>query len=498
MRPDQHTPFDVEADEAADITRQFWGSSKGWVSHDAQRIRDAQRIAAHGTEAERTDPAGTGSLAVIREGLAAFRPRRRDDVSGHLARTRRHGVVTPAPSSVTGREATLGELATGHGADGPAPGRREPADDLDGAVGREAGAHEAPDHDGQWWDDDGADDGLVPLSPIQPLVDRIGLSAVDPLLLRIGVMVVVAVLLVPIAFALRSDRADAGVLQPAPGVSVDAEVDGSGAQPSGGPSAGPGSDPATAPSGQDAAADAVTTDAVTTDAVTTDGAAIPEVAVAQSGPTPVTVAEVPAPASGVSDAATVSATAERLVPDCPQTYEAGVGDSWYRIAEASGVSPGAVMAENRATIDTPIFPGDEICLPADADIPEQPTTTVAPTTAPSTAPPTTAASTTTVAPTTTSPAPTTRAEVQQIIRDVWPDELEQKALDIAWRESRYEATAYNGWCCYGVFQLYWSVHQSWLDDYGVYTASDLFDARKNVQAAYGLYQRAGGWGPWGG
>ena len=90
------------------------------------------------------------------------------------------------------------------------------------------------------------------------------------------------------------------------------------------------------------------------------------------------------------------------------------------------------------------------------------------------------------------------AEAQQIIRDVWPDELEDKALEIAWRESNYIPTAYNGWCCYGLFQIYWSVHVSWLDDYGIYSSTDLFDARKNATAAYALYQRAGGWGPWGG
>ncbi len=88
--------------------------------------------------------------------------------------------------------------------------------------------------------------------------------------------------------------------------------------------------------------------------------------------------------------------------------------------------------------------------------------------------------------------------MQQIIRDVWPDELEERALEIAKRESNYIATAHNGWCCYGVFQLYWTVHKSWLDDYGIYSSTDLFDARKNIRAAYGLYQSSGGWGPWGG
>jgi hypothetical protein len=88
--------------------------------------------------------------------------------------------------------------------------------------------------------------------------------------------------------------------------------------------------------------------------------------------------------------------------------------------------------------------------------------------------------------------------VQALIREIWPDELEERALEIAWRESNYIATADNGWCCVGVFQMYWTVHQSWLDDYGIHTRNDLKDARKNITAAYALYERSGGWGPWGG
>ena len=76
--------------------------------------------------------------------------------------------------------------------------------------------------------------------------------------------------------------------------------------------------------------------------------------------------------------------------------------------------------------------------------------------------------------------------------------LEDKALQIAWRESNYRVDAFNGSCCYGVFQLHWASHKSWLDDYGITSPNDLLDARKNITAAYALYQRSGGWGPWGG
>ena len=49
-----------------------------------------------------------------------------------------------------------------------------------------------------------------------------------------------------------------------------------------------------------------------------------------------------------------------------------------------------------------------------------------------------------------------------------------------------------------MFQINWSSHKSWLSAYGITSANDLLDARKNIPAAYALYQRSGGWGPWGG
>ena len=84
-----------------------------------------------------------------------------------------------------------------------------------------------------------------------------------------------------------------------------------------------------------------------------------------------------------------------------------------------------------------------------------------------------------------------------IIRDVWPDDLEEKALEVAWRESNYRPTAKNS-CCYGVFQMYWSVHRSWLGTIGITSADQLYDPTLNARAALALYERSGGWGPWGG
>lgn len=89
------------------------------------------------------------------------------------------------------------------------------------------------------------------------------------------------------------------------------------------------------------------------------------------------------------------------------------------------------------------------------------------------------------------PAPRT---IEQIIRDVWPDELEARALRIAWRESNWNCCV-RTYCCFGVFQIYFNVHKGWLDEFAVYTAYDLYDPVKNVTAAYHLYEMDG-WSPW--
>jgi hypothetical protein len=88
-------------------------------------------------------------------------------------------------------------------------------------------------------------------------------------------------------------------------------------------------------------------------------------------------------------------------------------------------------------------------------------------------------------------------QVQAIIRAVWPDDLEDKAIEVARRESTFRPTAKN-FCCYGIFQIYWEVHRSWLAGMGITSAEQLYDPTLNARAALALYQRSGGWGPWGG
>ena len=86
------------------------------------------------------------------------------------------------------------------------------------------------------------------------------------------------------------------------------------------------------------------------------------------------------------------------------------------------------------------------------------------------------------------------AEAEAIIREVWPDDLEERALEIVHRESRFNANAQN-WCCVGLFQIHWNAHKRWLSSIGITERRQLFDARTNATAAYALYQR-NGWSPW--
>jgi hypothetical protein len=90
-----------------------------------------------------------------------------------------------------------------------------------------------------------------------------------------------------------------------------------------------------------------------------------------------------------------------------------------------------------------------------------------------------------------------RADVVLFISDAWPDELEERALAIAQRESKLQPRAVNGSkCCYGLFQIYYRWHKTWLPNVGVNSAQDLLNPRLNATAAYRMFQRNNGWGPW--
>lgn len=257
-----------------------------------------------------------------------------------------------------------------------------------------------------------------------------------------------------------------------------------------------------------ALAESASTVAATEPSTATAPQALPELKTAGVA---VNAAAVPQNRSGSSTAATKSV--------CTKTYKVVVRDYWILIANTTKVSLSSLLAANKATTKTALYAGRTVCLPANASTPaiakSTPTTVKAATVkaatvrpAPTKAPATTVKATappakttpTTAASPPPAPAPSrsySAAEVEQIIRDVWPDNLEDHAVAIAKRESNLQPTARN-YCCIGLFQIYWSVHKSWLTAAGVTSAEQLLDPRVNAGAAYFLYLRNGGWGPWGG
>ncbi len=339
----------------------------------------------------------------------------------------------------------------------------------------EGPADERADWDGEW-----------SVAPQPPTRRRSG--PIDPLVARLGGLAVLVTLAVPavLGFTGGSSSTDETLLAATPTTAAIVPA-GSAADLS--------TTPSTVPTTQAAAP--ATTPASPATAPTTDAA-------------PTTVSQATTPVTTAPDeAATLRATAApEAAPACGAEYEIAAGDYWIRIADAADVPLADLLAVNGATVKTVLVPGRSICLPPGASTPAPPATAAPTTAAPTTAAPTTAAPTTqpptTQPPTTPAPppppAPTTPAvpaDVEAIIRDVWPDELEDRALQIAWRESNHIPTAKNS-CCYGLFQIHWTAHRSWLAQYGVTTADHLFEPRINATAAYILYQRAGGWGPWGG
>ena len=126
-----------------------------------------------------------------------------------------------------------------------------------------------------------------------------------------------------------------------------------------------------------------------------------------------------------------------------------------------------------------------------------PPSTTAPATTAAPSPPKTQATTTTTAAAAPAPPANTysKAEVEAIIRSIWPADQADQAVRIAKRESNLVPTVRN-WCCYGLFQIYFKMNQPTLAAIGVTSPDQLYDPRVNAEAAYAIYQRSG-WAPWG-
>ncbi len=201
---------------------------------------------------------------------------------------------------------------------------------------------------------------------------------------------------------------------------------------------------------------------------------------------PTTTVTVPTPA------VTTPAAAVYVAPfslPCAKTYVVVLGDGWLRIANKHGVEMKDLLAANAASSSTFLMVGKKICVPANA-------------TTPTTAPPTTVKVVTTTKTTHPAPTPTisppnrtyTAAEVEAIIREIWPDDLEDEAVRIATRESHLNPRAQN-YCCYGLFQIYFNVHKVWLAELGITSGEMLLDPYNAAKAGLRLYER-NGWGPW--
>ena len=180
---------------------------------------------------------------------------------------------------------------------------------------------------------------------------------------------------------------------------------------------------------------------------------------------------------------------------CVKAYIVRSGDAWSVIATRAKVTMRALLAANGATTRTVLYPGGSICLPASATVPAAPTSGPKPT-APATTPASTTPSTSAAA--VVAPARTySSAEVVAIVRAIWPDDQEDHALQIVWRESNNQPTARNS-CCYGLFQINYNAHRSWLAaNAGITSATQLLDPHVNALVALVLYNGSG-WGPWGG
>ena len=165
--------------------------------------------------------------------------------------------------------------------------------------------------------------------------------------------------------------------------------------------------------------------------------------------------------------------APAVAASCTQIHQAKPNDSWTRLSARFGTPLKTLLALNSASVDTAIFIGDKVCVSNRTQATRDQVVIPA--------------------------ERYTRKQVRAIIREVWPDHAEENALFVAQRESNLVPHVVGGTndCCLGLFQIYWSVHKSWLVRSGVTDPSQLLDPRVNAQAALDLFRRNGNsWRPW--
>ena len=93
----------------------------------------------------------------------------------------------------------------------------------------------------------------------------------------------------------------------------------------------------------------------------------------------------------------------------------------------------------------------------------------------------------------------TGREVYDLCRSVGFTESQAEVMvNIAWGESSWRvAPSPHPACCWGLFQINWDAHQSWLKrDFGLKKAEDLHDPTINAKAARQLYVWRGNYNDW--
>jgi hypothetical protein len=226
-------------------------------------------------------------------------------------------------------------------------------------------------------------------------------------------------------------------------------------------------------------------------AVAADPLVTPTTAPAPAASLPVAVTTVP-PGATPAPSDTAAASSPTATPTTDLSAQATSPPS---TAKKKTSSTPATTATQKKTTTTPATTATKAPATTAASKATSPPTTKAPATTAATEAPTTKAPATTEAPAAAPPANSySKADVEAIIREVWPADVADEAVRIARRESNLVPTVRN-WCCYGLFQIYFEMNKKTLSGLGITSAEQLYDPRVNATAAYAMYQRSG-WAPW--
>lgn len=91
---------------------------------------------------------------------------------------------------------------------------------------------------------------------------------------------------------------------------------------------------------------------------------------------------------------------------------------------------------------------------------------------------------------------TPQADALAAIREVWPEEHETTAIQVAYKESGLSPTARG--CdgdCFGLFQIHYTPNRRLIASMGIENPEELLDPVVNSTVAYRLFREAG-WKPW--